>query len=211
DPIPLHERAQPHGILQLRLLLEGEADDLEASAPVLLVQLAEKRGFVVAVRTPAARDADDDDLALELVVGVRHQTTAEVWEAEAERLGRILHAREARWIARLRQPLRPRLVRADGGERIVLVLHDRQCPVTRWRELEAQRPGAREVAQHEPAVPVRTGERPRVAVHPEDRRGRLGAGLSDDQLPRSLAFRALSHLNVPETRNRRNRPIAERQ
>ena len=71
----------------------------------------------------------------------------EIGEAETERLGRILHAGEARRIARLRQPLRQRLLGAQRRQRLVLVLHDGERAVGARRQLEAQRTRAGEVAQ----------------------------------------------------------------
>src|SRR5262249_44662879 len=153
---------------------------------------------------------DNQYFAREARIGVGDDLAVEIGKTEPERLGGIFHARETRGIARFGQPLRRGLGRADRGERLGSVLDNRQRALPGWRQFEAKRPRAREMTQHELAAAVRSGERAGVAVDAQDRRGDFGARLAHNQPPRFFAFRALSDLEVPESRDRWNLFIAER-
>ncbi len=155
----------------------------------------------MAVRAPASADGDDHDLTLKTRVGVRHDLAVNVRERKPERLGWIDDAREARGITRLRQAFGERLLGSNGGQRLVDVFHDCQRAVSARCQCQAERTRTGEMTQDECAVVERAGQGARVAVHAQDRRRHLSAGLPDDQLPGRFALRALPDLHVPQARH----------
>ena len=88
-----YKGAQTFRILQLIGFLEREIDYFQTARVELVVQLHQKRRFVVAVRAPAAADRYDHHLAAELVIRVADSGSCEVRTREAERLGRVFQRR----------------------------------------------------------------------------------------------------------------------
>ncbi len=113
-PVFLHEGAQAGGIFQLIRLLEGKRNDLEPLLVVLVIEPGEERRFVMAVRAPAARDVDQDNLPAKAGVRIGNDVPSQVGKTEVERLRRIFHRRVRFRIGRLGQTFGQRLFRTHG-------------------------------------------------------------------------------------------------
>lgn len=180
------------GLRHLRVELVGLAGQqhrvLEALTAVLLVEGREERRLVVAVGARTAADVHEHHFAAEGRVGVAHGASPHIREAELEGLGRILHARVQRRVGGRADAGRPRRRSPRRYEGRLAVLCERQGAVGVGRDLEAQWPRAREVAQHEAPLAPAADERAGVAVHAQDRGFDAIPDLGGDEAPCHLAL-----------------------
>ena len=84
DAVTGDEGTEAGRVFELVSFLKGEADDFEATSLELAVKALKKRSFVVAVGAPGTTDGDDDDLAVELGIGVCDDLAGEVGKPEGE-------------------------------------------------------------------------------------------------------------------------------
>src|SRR4029079_10746874 len=78
DVVLLQECLEAHGIRELSGLLEREQDDLESLIVILPVEIGEERRLVVAIRAPAAGQAEDYHLAAESGITERHRDAVQI-------------------------------------------------------------------------------------------------------------------------------------
>jgi hypothetical protein len=94
---------------------------------IFAIELHEEQHFVVAIGAPDAGDVDDQHLAAEPFVRVRHELAIQVREAETQRPVRSFMLVNRDGSDGSGKPS-PAPHRTDRGERIVFVLHHWSVP-----------------------------------------------------------------------------------
>ena len=129
-------------------VFEAQRHNLQPFGVKAPIQIGQHWSLVVAVRTPASRERSEHNFVLESIIGVRHPVAIKVLKAERERHARILHARVARRVRRLRNAERRGFLRPCSGKVHLAIKRTGESTVALDRNLQKRRTNAIKMAQN---------------------------------------------------------------